>query len=45
MMAQFQIDETQFDEIIGIFQDYMTVSSFNLKIKSIPGKLALHGEL
>jgi hypothetical protein len=45
ILAQFQIDETQIDEIIGIFQDYMTASSFNLRIKSIPRKIAMHGEL
>jgi hypothetical protein len=31
--TQFQIDE-----IIGIFQDYSPASSFDLRVKSIPGK-------
>jgi hypothetical protein len=39
IMARFQIDE-----IIGIFQSYMTASSFDLRTKSIPGKIALDGE-
>jgi hypothetical protein len=44
ILAQFQIDETQLDEIIGMFQDFMTVSSFDLRIKSIPEKIAVPGE-
>jgi hypothetical protein len=43
-MAQFQIDNTKVDEIIELFQNDMTASSSDLRIKSIPGKTIIHGE-
>jgi hypothetical protein len=38
ILAQFGIEGTRAETIIGIFQEYMTASSFDLRIKAIPGK-------
>jgi hypothetical protein len=42
--GQFQFNEGQVDEIIRRCQDNMTASSFDLRIKSTPGKIAMHRE-